>query len=335
MKKKIVLMCFLLSGFLYSTVKTIEFADLVEPNQIVADSQKGNLYIVDGTSIYIYSLKDFKLKKKFGKNGEGPKEFKRRASITLTPKYLIVNSIARVTFFTKDGEYIKEVNTKTVNLGPFLPIGDNYINTGMDRREKTLKYALNIYDSNFTKIKPIGYFTRNEQPGKKINAIDWGFPKFRVYKDRIYCEELDNELYVFDKDGKKLNQFDFHKLIPDYKKVKVTDEYKKRFYSILKLRARQEYERVKKQLKFPEYFTIIRDYMIKNDKIYVISFIKKKNKSEVHVFDLNGKYIRTFFQANIEQNAFSFYPMDIENKKLYQLYENEETWTLSIEDLKM
>ena len=90
----------------------------------------------------IYSLEDLKLKKKFGKDGEGPKEFKRRANITLTSKYLLVNSIARVTFFTKEGEYIKEVNTKTVNLGPFLPIGDNYVNTGMDRREKTLKICI-------------------------------------------------------------------------------------------------------------------------------------------------------------------------------------------------
>ena len=139
---------------------------------------------------------------------------------------------------------------------------------------------------------------------------------------------------MFEKNGNKIKQLDIHKLIPGYKKVKVSDKYKNRFFNILKLRARQEFERVKKQLRFPDYFTIIRDYLIKDDKIYIISFVKNENKSEVHVFDLNGKYQKTFFQANIEQNAFNFYPMDIKNGKLYQLYENEDTWTLSITDLK-
>ena len=52
-------------------------------------------------------------------------------------------------------------------------------------------------------------------------------------------------------------------------------------------------------------------------------------------FDLNGKHQKTFFQSNVEQNAFVFYPMDIENGKLYQIYENDETWSMSITDLNL
>ncbi|MCK5074689.1 MAG: hypothetical protein KAQ98_14760 [Bacteriovoracaceae bacterium] len=335
MKKYLVVFTLLIFAVTLSGQKTVEFPELANPGQILVDPENKNLYISDGTTIYIYSLTDYHLKKKFGKSGEGPKEFKRYANMTLTPDHLFVNSVSRVTFFTKEGIYLKEMNSKSANLGPFLPIGKNYVNTGMDRSEKALKYSLNLYDSKLNKIKTIGFLSRNEQRGKKrINALDWGFPKFRVFDNKIFCEELDNELLVFDSKGKKLFQWDVHSLIPGYKKVQVTDEYKNRFFEILKLRARQEFERVKKQLDFPKYFTIIRDYIIRDSNIYIFTFVKKGNKSEIHQFDLDGKHIKTFFQENIEQNAFQFYPFDIKNGKLYQLYDEDDTWTLLITDLR-
>jgi len=330
----LILIVFLLAPPLIGRT-TVDLPDLANPGQIIVDPGSKNLYIADGTTIYIYSLNDLKLKKKFGKSGEGPREFKRYANLFLTSKHLLVNSVARVTYFTKEGDYIKEKNAKSANLGPFFPIGNNYVNTGMDRSEKVLKYSLNLYDQNLNKIKTIGFLSRNEQRGKKrINALDWGFPKFRIFNNRIYCEELDNELLVFDIEGNKLFQWDIHSLIPGYEKVRVTDEYKNRFYKILKLQVRQEYERVKKQLDFPTYFTIIKEYIIRDQNIFILTFVRKGNKSEIHQFDLKGKFVRTFYQANLEQDAFTFYPFDIKDGKLYQLYDEDEDWTLIITDLK-
>ena len=47
--------------------------ELIEPNSIALDHR--NIYIPDGTGIYIYDRKDFRLKKRIGKKGEGPQEF--------------------------------------------------------------------------------------------------------------------------------------------------------------------------------------------------------------------------------------------------------------------
>jgi hypothetical protein len=44
------------------------------------------MYVSEGFSVYIYSLTDFQLKKKFGKKGEGPREF-----IVQPPVPLIIN----------------------------------------------------------------------------------------------------------------------------------------------------------------------------------------------------------------------------------------------------
>ena len=59
-------------------VKT--FPDLMRPGRIMVDKDK--LYILEFPHIYIYSLDDFRLIKKFGRQGEGPQEFMGGLNIT-------------------------------------------------------------------------------------------------------------------------------------------------------------------------------------------------------------------------------------------------------------
>jgi hypothetical protein len=54
--------------------KVVPLTQSGKPNSITVD--KNHVYITDQGSIAIYSLKDGKLKKTFGKKGEGPGEFR-------------------------------------------------------------------------------------------------------------------------------------------------------------------------------------------------------------------------------------------------------------------
>ena len=63
-----------LSGIFLWPEKTAVLPELQRPNMVLADSKQ--LYVADGASVLIYSLKDLKLRKKFGRKGEGPGEFK-------------------------------------------------------------------------------------------------------------------------------------------------------------------------------------------------------------------------------------------------------------------
>ena len=57
-----------------SPQKIIPLPDLIQPHTMVVD--KDQLFIRDsGSSIFIYSLSNFSLIKKFGKQGQGPGEF--------------------------------------------------------------------------------------------------------------------------------------------------------------------------------------------------------------------------------------------------------------------
>ena len=63
--------------FAWSTIfaaRVIPFPELLSPELIRVDENK--IYITEKANIYIYSKKDFKLVKKFGKKGAGPEEFK-------------------------------------------------------------------------------------------------------------------------------------------------------------------------------------------------------------------------------------------------------------------
>ncbi len=78
--------------------KIVSLPEIFEPSSIVVDSNQ--IYIVEGTTIYIYSLEDFNLKKKFGRKGEGPQEFKDDIiSIEVKSDYILVNSLNKVSFF--------------------------------------------------------------------------------------------------------------------------------------------------------------------------------------------------------------------------------------------
>jgi hypothetical protein len=249
MIKKLVLTTLVLTfSSLITAVQPVTLPGLDNPHQIEVDSDF--FYIVDGTTVYIYSIVDFSQKKRFGREGEGPREFKRRARLNVQANHLLVNSVTRISFFTKKGEFIKEMNAKFNSLGDFFPLEKHYVNTSFIQEGKRLYYTLNLYDENLKKVKSICQLTRNEQQsGMKINALDWGFPKFCTYKDLVICEELDKELYAFDKTGKKL-----FTLIPKVEKLPVSKEYKRRFFNYLETRYKQEYERVKSRLQFPPYF---------------------------------------------------------------------------------
>ena len=86
----------------------------------------------------------------------------------------------------------------------------------------------------------------------------------------------------------------------------------------------------------PGTFPLVRDYRAANEKVYVFPFYKKDRKSQVFIFDMKGKLIKTLPVEMEEKNPLDFYPFAVENDKLYQVIENidNESWELRITDIK-
>jgi hypothetical protein len=120
--------------FIFNCFSTIAFAeklavfpDLKRPRSIIIDHDR--MYIPDCPEIYIYSLKDFKLIKKFGRAGAGPGEFRPTVihfKINVQPDYIFVNSTNKASYFTKEGNLIREMNAGGIGHG-FYAFGDRLV----------------------------------------------------------------------------------------------------------------------------------------------------------------------------------------------------------------
>jgi uncharacterized protein YlbG (UPF0298 family) len=89
----------------------IELPEIINPDSITVD--KDHIYITDFPSVYIYSLKDYRLIKKFGRVGEGPKEWLKYALLSLHDNYLVISDQNKMLFFSKTGDYIKEIKARS------------------------------------------------------------------------------------------------------------------------------------------------------------------------------------------------------------------------------
>ena len=122
MKKAIVflILILLISTFVSGRV-IATFPELLNPDRMEMD--ENHIYITEGIAINIYSFKSFELIKKFGKKGEGPREFARYIGISLNSNKIYINSQGKLSIYSVDGEFIKETKTNSSLTGGFIPLG--------------------------------------------------------------------------------------------------------------------------------------------------------------------------------------------------------------------
>jgi hypothetical protein len=345
--------------------KTVTLDGLFRPHIIAVDNEQ--VYIVDDFTIYIYSLKNFKLIKKFGKEGEGPREFKDRIySIDISSEHLLVNSEGRVSHFSKNGNFIKQANATSTSIN-YLPIGDGLVGMRMLAVDRTLYFAIDLLDKKLNKIKEIYRFKHPFRPRKPINPTDVRVCSYHVYDNKIFIDKEGGIIDVYDKKGGRLYSID-----PGIEKIKITDAYKKKYMDSWKSNhvLRAEYNALKNRFKFPAYFSPIRNFQIIDGKIHILTYkewwapatdrarrgipakshnLDKKTKfspdnsrereagSEMLIYSLEGKLLKkasaplTDVSVLLPQ-VYNFYT--IKNGKVYKLIEDfdNETWDLHISE---
>lgn len=326
----------------------VPIPNLGKPNAIELDENQ--IYIADWGYILIYSLKDFHLKKKFGRRGEGPGEFLLNdidnygLRIIVEPGYILVNSITKVSYYTKKGVLIKEKRHKSLEQF-FKPFGKKLI--GYDRGwgqeifENEINYMeINIYDPDSLEIEKGIYKKKLHVQKNSAQLLEIALKlkndakKGIIYYpvgDKLIIEGENNNIYILDSQGKKLTAINTH----DYEKIKITDEFKKETLKYLEKRMPTAYQRVKIIGVFPEYYPY-RYFTVSDHKIYVLTFNSKEGKSEFYIFDLQGKLLKRAMVPFADNEFLRVYPYTIKNDRIYQLVDNEDTeeWELHIHDLK-
>ncbi len=320
----------LLTGFFGYAEKCAAFSQLNNPAQIAVD--KENIYITERAIIYLYSAKDFTLKKTFGREGEGPQEFKRYAVVIPQENQLLVNSIGKVSFFKKDGTFLKEVKTKS-EAAFYKPLGNNLVGRGFSvttsKKEKTNYKTINLYDSDLNKIKEVFKQELDWQIGKGTKQYHLSF-SYRTHKKKLYIAgKNDFVIDVFDADGKQLST-----IRRDYEKVPFTKEHKEAMFKYVKLLG-HNVEAFKKNARFPDHFPAIADIQVEDGRIYARTYKKKANTYELFIFDSEGKLLKETTLPCVDKGFMAPYPNTIQNRVLYQLLENDETETIELHAFKI
>lgn len=303
--------------------QAIVLENQVNPQHLQADDS--HLYVSSGTTVYIYSLKDFKLIKQFGNEGSGPGEFQKYfdTGVGIHPygDDLLIMSPWKVSRFTKSGRLVSERRT---TAGFFhVPLGDGFVALRTKQIDKMPWRTVNIYDKDFNPVKEISRKRHFMVPNKYVDPVNVRPPVFRVYKNRIYTENREGSYDVFDVKGNRL--FSFGKEI---NRRKLTDEDIRNYHDYYKTHPlyKSRYQALKHMLKFPEHYPSARYFDVRDGHIYVFTYMTKNEKSQLLIYGLDGKLKRTVYLEMPEINPQQVYPVvTVINNKVFQMVENEDT----------
>ncbi len=340
MKKilKLLIILLLLPAKSILTIEPIPLEELSRPSMFLVKHER--IYVLEMATVYIYSLKDFKLLKKFGKTGEGPEEFQyerggRPLSMSFYNNQLLVNSELKVSYFDPQGNYLREKKVPVDRL--LFPINGRLLGIGPTPGEDKKRYmGFTLFNKNF-KSKKIIFLSDFEMGNtRKLLLPVTGFTYNPVYKGKIYvnANSEDFKINVYNTEGKKEYVID-----KQYPKLKISENFRQEALDFFKtsLQFKRAYEFLKKILQIRENYPPIRDLQMQDDSIYVITFKRKGDLWECVKLDLKGKEQgRTFIPLNRYEHL-TLYPIlySVYKGKIYTLVEDEkdEIWKIHISEI--
>jgi hypothetical protein len=308
--------------------------DLLKPDALFAD--KTQLYVGEGANVFIYSLNDYSKIKQFGKEGEGPKEFKVKQFIPLSlfidtqSDQLIISSLNKVSFFSKSGDFIKEQKVRSnFSMPNFKLLGKHMVRSGYARRDKVNFSTLVLYDAQLNKVKEVFSAKSTFQRGGKMNPLRRPTQYAAdTAANRLFVAPGDGKIYVFNEQGNQTIT-----ITPKMEKIRLTDDHKNSIYEYYQTdpRMKRFWNFMKERIEMPSDLPLIHYIKASDAHIYVVTYQRREDSVRVLVYDKTGKLTADAFPAFHYKNFIEAFPFTIKNNKLYQLVENDdEEWELHV-----
>jgi len=306
---------------------------VLNPQGLAMDDSR--FYVTEGPQVFIYSREDYSLIKKFGKEGNGPQEFSTAGGqipvfVIPHPDRLQVNSLNRISFFSKDGNFLEMIKaTAGVNFifRPVLP--DFYVARGVAQEEGVAYNTIDLFDQDLKKVKELIRIKRGVQRSGPIKIFSDRLT-FATFEDRIFIQSAEEfTITVLDNQGKML--YEVKKT--DYDRLKFTDDFKNELWETLEKDPRQRafVPVLKQRAQFPSHLPAIAAMIVADDFLYTITWKHDQGRFECFVFDAgSGREIKKTLIPFERPSPLAAYPSDVKNGILYQLVENQdEEWELT------
>ncbi len=324
MKQILFFMLMVVGTLLMSGTERYVLDGILPPESISVD--QSNLYISSGLKVSIFRLSDMKYIRSFGKKGEGPGEFINLFDdlglvLNVLPDKIFINSRNRITYYSKEGRFINEFRVRNGAL--LKPVGGNYVGFRRYSVDNIVYNFVTLYDKNFKVIKDIYREKYWYQQGKEIDPVtNVRPPLYHVFKGRIYTKSGNGNIHVLNSRGDLIGKTDV-----TIGTQTVTDEHKRGYHEYYRTHPlyKKAYAQLKALIKFPKHFPKINHFDVADGCVYVFTYIRKGDASELYIFDLMGKLTKKTYLEMPDIDPHAIYPLvKVRNRKIYQIIENDE-----------
>lgn len=308
--------------------KVSTLAGIMNPRSLAVDENR--LYVAEQVRVTIFSLKDFKLIKAFGREGQGPREFQTLPhvpiSVDVSGDFLIVASMGKISYFTKTGEFVREVRARSLALN-LRRCGDRFLGWSQAREEGVIYNTINIFDRELSKIKEVYRHKDSYQgPGKGYRVLHKTFA-YRATDDHILLPgDDDAAIDIFDHQMQKIVSIRL-----DQKRRTVPPAFRDRLIHHLKTspETKNVFERIKPII-FPDTFPVIADFFVDAPLVYIMTWKRDGGTNEFFIYDLKSDFKKRLMIPIRYETELRPYPALIYGGSLYQLVENPATeeWEL-------
>jgi len=304
--------------------------ELNRPSYI--EIRDNEVYVLDEPVVKVYSLKDCRLLRQFGKRGNGPGELMPNDEIPLQMQLVngevFLNSQTKFIHYSYAGEVLKEKATHFMCM-QITPLGKNYCISRVNfTRNMEIFFNIMLYDRDLNLLKAI-YTSKPtatlRSRGKVIIPSNFTYMKIAPSGKRLYVfsgRQEDFQVLVFDLDGNPLKPIKM-----DYQCPKWTDSFKQEVIDWFKTfpRFRANADLIKQYVEFPVFLPAIRNILVGENRLYVQTYKKTANDSEFFVFDENAQLMKRVFLPDEARYKVKMNPdvtFTIKNDRYYYLVEN-------------
>ncbi len=304
--------------------QAISLPDLTPPQLMEVDA--GHLYLGGRTSISILSIDGMKIKAQFGTKGEGPGEFipidnDMGLGITAESDGMMVSSRGKISWFSKSGALIREQKAKRGEFFKSLAGGKAFVGLTAKIQDQTVYNVVTLFDAGLNPVKDLYQRKHWFQQGKKIDPVNVRAPRYCVSKDRIFID--DNQagcIRIYDRRGTTIG-----KTTVQIDRMPVTQADRQAYHQYYRNHPiyKNYYANLKHIIQFPSHYPIIQFFDVADQRIYLFSHIREAGKSELYIFNLDGKLLKKTDIPIAEINRQEVFPLiRVKNSRVYQLIEN-------------
>lgn len=356
MRRIILILIILLLAFvnLAFGTKVGVLSRVIKPAAISVDGNQ--VYITEGTSVHIYSLRPFKHLETFGVEGEGPGEFKSSPYLNLYPDHLFTNSPGKIMFFSRDGVFQKEIKLPFHYFYfnyPLLPVKENYACLqlkAVKQGKLRIVFEGKIYGPGFQLLKSFcqvdsPFLPPPPRPGTKPAAkIDYD-----VIGECVDFDAADGKIFLADsRKGFFISVFNhkgdlLYEINNKYKKIKVPEAFEEEYMREERKSKNWERSKMLYNYVFKDYYPPFFTFKVSGRKIYAVTYEKTAGRYEVVVMDPGGNVLKRSFAFPpdpMKREVHGFPPYsttyDICKDHIYYLVEDPEaeTWELHVSPVK-